>query len=64
MNYKVVIGLPFTSPVLISSYLNRPSVYYVPGEIDDWDIQSERDNISVIKGRTQLLYFLSNFLNK
>jgi polysaccharide biosynthesis PFTS motif protein len=64
LNYQVVIGLPFTSPVLASSKLNRPSAYYVPLETGDWEIQSERDGISVLKGKKQLFEYLTGVINE
>jgi polysaccharide biosynthesis PFTS motif protein len=64
LNYQVVIGLPFTSPVLAATKLNRPSAYYMPLEAGDWEIQSERDGISVLKGKKQLVEYLTGVINK
>ena len=63
LNCQVVIGLPFTSPVLAASRLNRPSVYYAPLEAGDWDIPSERDGILVLRGKKQLSDFLNGVIH-
>jgi polysaccharide biosynthesis PFTS motif protein len=60
LSTNVVIGLPFTSPVLLASQLKRPSIYYVPIDVGNWEIPPERDGIAVIQGKIQLLEYLSN----
>ncbi len=60
LSSHVVIGLPFTSPVLLSSQLKHPSIYYVPIDVGNWEIPPERDGIAVVQGKTQLLKYLSN----
>jgi hypothetical protein len=62
MSSQVVVGLPFTSPVLVSSQFKRPSIYYLPLDSGNWDIQPERDGIAVIQGKDQLLEYLSSLL--
>jgi hypothetical protein len=63
LNCQVVVGLPFTSPVLVASHLNRPCIYYVPLETEDWDIPNERDGIPVLRGKKQLLDYLSGIID-
>jgi hypothetical protein len=62
LSSHVVIGLPFTSPVLVSSQLKRPSIYYVPIDAGNWEIPPERDGIAVIQGKNQLLDYLYSLL--
>jgi hypothetical protein len=59
-----VIGLPFTSPVLAASRLNRPSIYYAPLEAGDWDIPSERDGILVVRGKKHLFDYLVRIIQE
>lgn len=51
---QVVVGVPFTSPVFVSAKLNRPSFYYIPLDVGNWEIPLERDGILVIRGKTNL----------
>jgi polysaccharide biosynthesis PFTS motif protein len=64
LNCQVVIGLPFTSPILAASRLNRPSIYYAPLVAGDWDIPSERDGILVLRGKRQLIDYLISIIQE
>lgn len=64
LNCQIVIGLPFTSPVLAASRLNRSSIYYAPLEAGDWDIPSERDGILVLRGKKHLFDYLVRIIQE
>lgn len=62
LNCQIVIGLPFTSPVLVAAMLDRPSVYYAPLDAGDWELPSERDGILVIRGQKDLFEYLNGII--
>lgn len=47
---QIVIGMPFTSPVLVARALGINCIYYVPEELGDWELPPSRDHIRVIQG--------------
>jgi polysaccharide biosynthesis PFTS motif protein len=61
---QLVIGLPFTSPVLISSHLERPSFYYVPSNAGEWELPPERDGIVVVQGKIRLNDYLKSLISE
>ena len=64
LNCQVVIGLPFTSPILAAHKLNRPSIYYAPLDVGEWDLPPERDGILVVRGKKDLFDFLNKNIHK
>lgn len=59
---KVVIGLPFTSPVFIAKELGVPSCYYVSDIESDWVFPRELDGVNLISGKYDLKKWLSDNL--
>jgi polysaccharide biosynthesis PFTS motif protein len=57
-NADLVVGIPFTSPVVLAKELNVPSFFYVPESARDWDIAASQDGVEVINGRNQLEIFI------
>ena len=55
---ELVVGIPFTSPVVLAKELNIPSFFYVPESARDWDIAESQDGVEVINGRNQLEIFI------
>jgi len=55
----LVLGLPFTSPVLIGQELGIPSAFYMPEMYTDFKIPNSFGNIRVLKGKKQLHRFFS-----
>ena len=60
----MVIGLPFTSPILAATRLNRPSIYYAPLDVGEWNLPPERDGILVVRGKKDLFDFLNKNIHK
>jgi polysaccharide biosynthesis PFTS motif protein len=60
----LVIGIPFTSPVILAKEMKVESIYYIPDSAQDWIIGSIEDGIKVIQGREELTrYVRSLFYN-
>jgi polysaccharide biosynthesis PFTS motif protein len=57
---KLVIGIPFTSPVILAKELKVPSVYYVPESASNWLISKTQDGVTVLKGKSQLESFIQD----
>ena len=57
---SLVIGIPFTSPVILAKEMNIPCFYYVPESAKDWIIGTDQDGVPVIKGRSELSAFIQN----
>jgi polysaccharide biosynthesis PFTS motif protein len=56
----LVVGIPFTSPVVLAKELNVPSFFYIPESARDWVIAESQDGVEVINGRNQLEIFIQN----
>jgi polysaccharide biosynthesis PFTS motif protein len=59
-NASLVIGIPFTSPVILAKEMNVPCFFYVPESAKDWMIGHNQDGVAVIHGRSQLKVFIQN----
>ena len=57
---SLVIGIPFTSPVILAKELNIPSFFYVPTSARNWAIGNNHDGIAIINGRENLNAFIQN----
>ncbi len=55
---RMVIGIPFVSPVFIAGELGIPSCYYVSEGFSEWDLQTELDGIPTIVGKNALLKWI------
>ncbi len=55
---RMVIGIPFVSPVFIAGELGIPSCYYISEEFSDWELQSELDGTPTIVGKNALLKWI------
>lgn len=54
----LVIGIPFTSPVILAKEMKVESIYYIPDSAQDWIIGSIEDGIKVIQGREELMRYV------
>jgi hypothetical protein len=57
---SLVVGIPFTSPVILAKEMNIPCFYYVPDSASNWEIGKRQDDIAVIIGRSELSAFIQN----
>jgi polysaccharide biosynthesis PFTS motif protein len=57
---SLVVGIPFTSPVILAREMNVPCFYYVPDSAHNWEIGERQDGIAVIKGRSELCTFIQS----
>ena len=55
----LVIGIPFTSPVILAKERKVPSIFYVPESARDWIFSSSEDGVKIFRGRNQLLDFMT-----
>jgi len=58
----LVIGIPFTSPVILAKELKVESIYYIPDSARDWIIGSDEDGIRVVQGKKELLKYIQNLI--
>lgn len=57
---SLVVGIPFTSPVILAEEMNIACFYYVPDSAKNWEISKRQDGIAVITGRKELRAFIQN----
>jgi polysaccharide biosynthesis PFTS motif protein len=55
---RMVIGIPYVSPVFIGGECGVPSCYYVSEEFSVWKLQTELDGIPTIVGKNALLKWI------
>jgi polysaccharide biosynthesis PFTS motif protein len=60
----IVIGIPFTSPVLIAKELNIPCFYYAPDQAAMWDLPLTHEDIPVLRGYNNLQQAIEKEFNK
>jgi polysaccharide biosynthesis PFTS motif protein len=61
-NSRLVIGFPFTSPVVIGQELNRPSIFYCSSKLLPTDHKGR--NLSFIQSQTSLYSYMEKVLIK
>jgi len=57
---SLVVGIPFTSPVILAKEMNIPCFYYVPDSANNWEFGKRQDDIAVIIGRSELSAFIQD----
>lgn len=57
---SMVVGIPFTSPVMLAKELNIACFYYVPDSAKNWEIGKCQDGIAVITGKKELRAFIQS----
>lgn len=55
---SLVVGIPFTSPVILAKELDVPCIYYVPESASDWIIGKSNDGVAVVNGRSEFESFI------
>ena len=57
---SLVIGIPFTSPMVLAKELNVPCIYYVPESASDWIIGKSQDGVAIVNGRKEFELFIQD----
>ena len=57
---SLVIGIPFTSPIVLAKELNVPCIYYVPESASDWIIGKSQDGVAIVNGRNEFELFIQD----
>jgi polysaccharide biosynthesis PFTS motif protein len=58
---SLVVGIPFTSPVVLAKEMNITCFFYVPDSANNWEIGKRQDDIAIIKGRRELSAFIKKY---
>ena len=57
---SLVVGIPFTSPVIVAKELKVPCIYYVPELASDWIIGKSEDGVAIVNGRKEFELFIQD----
>jgi len=57
---RMVIGIPYVSPVFIAREFGIPSCYYISEEFSEWNLQSELDGTPTRVGKEAILKWIED----